>query len=45
MRCILKSVILAPALAIAVGCNNDKPADPALNNDLSLASQEHRVGF
>jgi hypothetical protein len=39
MRSILKSFILAPALAIAVGCNNDKPADPALNNDLSLASQ------
>ena len=39
MRSILKSFIIAPALAIAVGCNNDKPADPALNNDLSLASQ------
>jgi cobalamin biosynthesis Mg chelatase CobN len=39
MRSILKSLILTPALAIAVGCNNDKPADPALNNDLSLASQ------
>ena len=39
MRSSLKSLILAPALAIAVGCNKDKPADPALNNDLSLASQ------
>ena len=39
MRSILKTLILAPALAIAAGCNNDKPADPALNNDLSLAAQ------
>ena len=39
MRSILKALILTPALAIAVGCNKDKPADPALNNDLSLASQ------
>ena len=39
MRSTLKSLLLAPALAIAVACNNDKPADPALNNDLSLASQ------
>jgi len=39
MRSSLRILILAPALAIAVGCNKDKPADPALNNDLSLAAQ------
>src|SRR5215208_6130329 len=39
MRSTIKTIILAPALAIAVACNNDKPADPALNNDLSLAAQ------
>jgi cobalamin biosynthesis Mg chelatase CobN len=39
MRSILKTLILAPALVIATGCKNDKPADPALNNDLSLAAQ------
>src|SRR5215217_5474185 len=39
MRSIMKTLILAPALVIAAGCNNDKPADPALNNDLSLAAQ------
>ena len=39
MRSLLRTLILAPALAIAAGCNNDKPADPALNNDLSLAAQ------
>jgi len=39
MRSILKTLILAPALVIAAGCKNDKPADPALNNDLSLAAQ------
>jgi hypothetical protein len=39
MRSSHRILILAPALAIAVGCNNDKPADPALNNDLSLAAQ------
>ena len=38
MRSIIKTIILAPALAIAAACN-DKPADPALNNDLSLAAQ------
>jgi hypothetical protein len=39
MRSILKTLILTPALLIAVGCKNDKAADPALNNDLSLAAQ------
>src|SRR3954470_13993918 len=39
MRSILKTLILTPALLIAVGCKNDKSADPALNNDLSLAAQ------
>jgi len=38
MRSTIKTIILAPALAMAVACN-DKPADPALNNDLSLAAQ------
>ena len=35
----IKMMILAPALAISAACSNDKPADPALNNDLSLAAQ------
>lgn len=39
MRSNMKTLILAPAFAIAAGCSNDKPADPALNNDLSLAAQ------
>src|SRR5215204_486607 len=39
MRSIIRTIILAPALAIAAACSNDKPADPALNNDLSLAAQ------
>jgi cobalamin biosynthesis Mg chelatase CobN len=39
MRAFLRTLILAPALAVAAGCNDDKPADPALNNDLSLAAQ------
>jgi uncharacterized protein YcfJ len=39
MRSNLRTLLLAPALAIAAGCSNDKPADPALNNDLSLAAQ------
>ena len=39
MRSLLRTLILAPALAIGAGCSNDKPADPALNNDLSLAAQ------
>src|SRR5829696_1326252 len=39
MRSITKTIILAPALAIAAACSNDKSADPALSNDLSLAAQ------
>ncbi len=39
MRTIFKTLFLAPALAVAVACNDDKAADPALNNDLSLAAQ------
>lgn len=39
MRTTLKTLILAPALAIAVACSDDKAADPTLNNDLSLAAQ------
>ena len=39
MRSTIRTIILAPALAIAAACSNDKPADPALNNDLSLAAQ------
>jgi uncharacterized protein YcfJ len=39
MRSILKAIIVAPAIVLAAGCSKDKPADPALNNDLSLAAQ------
>ena len=39
MRSIVRTFILAPAFVIAAGCSKDKPADPALNNDLSLAAQ------
>jgi hypothetical protein len=39
MRSTLKTLLLAPALLIAVACNDDKAADPTLNNDLSLAAQ------
>ena len=39
MRTTIKTLILAPALAVAVACNDDRPADPTLNNDLSLAAQ------
>lgn len=35
----LKSLVLAPALLVAFACSKDKPADSALNNDLSLAAQ------
>jgi len=38
MRSILKTIVLAPALVLAVACNKDQP-DPSLNNDLSLAAQ------
>jgi uncharacterized protein YcfJ len=39
MRSNLKMMILAPALLIGAACSKDKTADPALNNDLSLAAQ------
>ena len=35
----IKLLILAPALLISAACSKDKTADPALNNDLSLAAQ------
>ena len=41
MRTTIKTLILAPALAVAVACN-DKPADPTLDNDLSLAAQANQ---
>ena len=39
MRSTLKVIILAPAIVLAAACSKDKAADPALNNDLSLAAQ------
>jgi outer membrane lipoprotein SlyB len=39
MRSTFKALILAPAFVIAAACSKDKPVDPALNNDLSLAAQ------
>ena len=39
MRSILKAIIVAPALLLSAACSKDKAADPALNNDLSLAAQ------
>jgi outer membrane lipoprotein SlyB len=39
MRSTLKVIIVAPAIVLAAACSKDKPADPALNNDLSLAAQ------
>jgi uncharacterized protein YcfJ len=42
MRSILKAIIVAPAIALSAGCSKDKPADPALNNDLSLAAQANQ---
>ena len=42
MRTSFKTILLAPALAMAAACSNDKPADPALNNDLSLAAQANQ---
>jgi len=39
MRTTLKTLILAPAIAMAAACNNEKAPDPTLNNDLSLAAQ------
>jgi hypothetical protein len=39
MRSALKTVLLAPALVLAVACSKDKPVDPSLNADLGLAAQ------
>src|SRR5689334_12770999 len=39
MRSIVKVIIVAPAIVLSAACSKDKPADPALNNDLSLAAQ------
>src|SRR6188472_3921344 len=39
MRSIVKVFIVAPAILLSAACSKDKPADPALNNDLSLAAQ------
>ncbi len=39
MRTTLKTILLAPALVLAVACTKDKPADPSLNADLGLAAQ------
>ena len=39
MHSALKSILLAPALVLAVACSKDKPADPSLNADLGLAAQ------
>jgi osmotically inducible lipoprotein OsmB len=42
MRSLAKSFLFAPALALAVACNKDKPADPTLNQDLGLAAQANQ---
>jgi len=42
MRSTLKVIIVAPVLALSAACSKDKPADPALNNDLSLAAQANQ---
>jgi hypothetical protein len=39
MRSSIKTLLLAPAIVLAGACSKDKPVDPALNNDLSLAAQ------
>jgi uncharacterized protein YcfJ len=39
MRFVFKSLILAPAIVFAAACSKDKPVDPALSNDLTLAAQ------
>jgi uncharacterized protein YcfJ len=39
MRSVFKSLILAPAIVFAAACSKDKPVDPALSNDLTLAAQ------
>ena len=44
MRSKYSALMLAPALALAVACSKDKPADTALNNDLTLAAQARPAG-
>jgi hypothetical protein len=39
MRPTIKTLFIAPALVLAAACSKDKPVDPSLNNDLSLAAQ------
>ena len=39
MRPTIKILFLAPAIVLAAACSKDKPADPSLSNDLSLAAQ------
>ena len=39
MRTALKTFLFAPAFVLAAACSQDKPADPSLNADLSLAAQ------
>ena len=39
MRTTIKTILIAPALMLAVACGKDTSADPALDNDLSLAAQ------
>ncbi|MDB4880390.1 MAG: hypothetical protein JWL60_1836, partial [Gemmatimonadetes bacterium] len=39
MRFSYRMLVIAPAIVFATACGNDKPADPALSNDLSLAAQ------
>src|SRR3954452_22817217 len=39
MRSKITTLLLSPALVVALACGKDKSADPALNNDLSLAAQ------
>ena len=39
MRSTVRTLVIAPVLVLAAACSKDKPADPALNNDLGLAAQ------
>lgn len=39
MRPSIKTIFLAPAFVFAAACSKDKPADPSLSTDLSLATQ------
>src|SRR4249919_3622407 len=44
MRSRFSVLMLAPAILFAAACNKDKPADAALNNDLTLAAQARTAG-